>query len=131
MSGRTGSSFKLADRCTLSRDVLAVVLGAGVVWGQSGYVNPAVCAACHAEIAKTYQLTGMGRSFSRPRVEDFKTPVSYYHPASDRHYSLAERDGRLYERRQQTGYGGTETNVVEKSIDYAIGSGNHARTYLH
>jgi predicted CXXCH cytochrome family protein len=108
-----------------------IVLGATGLWGQAGYVDPAVCAGCHAEIAKTYRLTGMGRSFSRPRVEDFKTPSSYYHPASDRYYAVSARDGKIYQRRHQAGFAGKETNAVEKSIDYVVGSGDHARTYLH
>src|SRR5687768_16989692 len=29
----------------------------------SGYAEASSCAACHAEIARTYALTGMGRSF--------------------------------------------------------------------
>ena len=31
----------------------------------SAYADPASCASCHAEIARTYSLTGMARSFSR------------------------------------------------------------------
>ena len=36
----------------------------------SGYVDPAICAGCHEDIAKTYRLTGMGRSFYRPSTEN-------------------------------------------------------------
>ena len=32
---------------------------------------------------------------------------------------------------RRTGFDGQETNVVEQQIDYVIGSGNHARSYLH
>jgi hypothetical protein len=42
-------------------------LGAGT---ESGYVDPAACARCHQDIAKTYRLTGMGRSFFRPSAEN-------------------------------------------------------------
>jgi hypothetical protein len=41
------------------------------------------------------------------------------------------RDGRSYQRRWQIGFDGKETNVDEKQVDYAIGSGNHSFTYLH
>jgi predicted CXXCH cytochrome family protein len=44
---------------------------------------------------------------------------------------MLARDGRYFQRRSQKGYRGAETNVEEKQIDYAVGSGNHARTYLH
>jgi tetratricopeptide (TPR) repeat protein len=101
----------------------------------SDYVDPALCAACHQEIARTYRLTGMGRSFSRPRaesiVEDYQTHNTLNHRASDRTYTMLARDGRWFQRRHQTGFDGAETNIVEASIDYIIGSGNHARSYLH
>ena len=44
---------------------------------------------------------------------------------------MLERDGKFYQRRHQKGYDGQETNVLEKQIDYVMGSGNHGRTYLH
>ena len=101
----------------------------------SEYVNPALCAACHQEIARTYRLTGMGRSFSRPRpgnvVEDYQLHNTLNHHASDRTYTMLARDGRWFERRHQTGVDGAETNIFEASIDYIIGSGDHARSYLH
>jgi predicted CXXCH cytochrome family protein len=101
----------------------------------SGYVDPATCAICHREIARTWRLTGMGRSFYRPAaentVEDYKTHNTVYNRASDRSYTMLERDGKWYQRRSQIGFGGKETNVVEKQVEYIIGSGNHSRTYLY
>ncbi len=101
----------------------------------SDYVNPAICASCHQKIARSYGLTGMGRSFSRPRaeniVEDYQARNTLYHRASDRYYTMIARDGGWFERRHQIGFDGKETNIVETSIDYVIGSGNHARSYLH
>ena len=101
---------------------------------KSDYVDSAVCASCHQNIFKTYRLTGMGRSLYRPSadstVEDYRTHNTFYNRASDRYYTMLERDGKWYERRHQIGFGGKETNVVEKPVDYVIGSGNHVRTYL-
>lgn len=100
-----------------------------------GYVDAAACMGCHREIWDTYQETGMGRSLTRPRpeamVEDFTKPVRFYHQASDQHFTIYEKDGKYYQRRHQVGFDGSETNVVEKQIDLVVGSGNHARTYLH
>jgi len=102
--------------------------------GDSGYVDPSTCAFCHREIYETYRLTGMARSLYRPgpgkMVEDFQTHNHFYDQASDRYYTMTERDGRWYVRRHQMGFGGKETNVIEKPIDYVIGSGNHVRSYL-
>ena len=97
----------------------------------AGYVNPAQCAACHAAIAKSYGETGMGRSFYRPGPSTVPAGAKFYHQASDRYYEFTERGGALHLVRYQKGFGGAETNRVEKSIDYVLGSGNGARTYVH
>lgn len=92
------------------------------------YVDPQVCATCHREIAAEYAKTGMGRSFFRPSPAD---TGSYYHALSDTHFSMTVRDGAAYQRRWQLGFDGRETNVEELKVDYVMGSGNHARSYLH
>jgi tetratricopeptide (TPR) repeat protein len=77
----------------------------------------------------------MGRSFQRlapaGMAEDFTRNNTYYHEASDQHFTMYQRDGRFYQRRHQTGPDGRETNVVEMEIDFVLGSCDHARTYLH
>jgi hypothetical protein len=99
------------------------------------YVDSSICAGCHADIAATYRQTGMGRSFHRvnasDRTENFTTHNTLYNKASDRYYTMLERDGKLYERRYQLGFEGQQANRIEKEIDYVVGSGDHARTYLH
>ena len=101
----------------------------------AGYVDPSACAGCHKEISDSYQRTGMGRSFYRARPEliaaDIKNQDSYYHKPSDRYYTILERNGVYVQRRHQLDSAGKEINVIEKQIDYVMGSGNHARTYLH
>ncbi|MCU1258738.1 MAG: Tetratricopeptide 2 repeat protein, partial [Bryobacterales bacterium] len=94
-----------------------------------------VCAGCHPAIFQTYRQSGMGRSFYRPQtgsiIEDYTNHNSFYHAASDTHYVMLQRDGKFFQRSYQIGYDGKETSVDEKSIDFVLGSGNHARTYLH
>jgi tetratricopeptide (TPR) repeat protein len=98
-------------------------------------VNPSACAGCHAEVARNYLQTGMGRSFFRPSaantVETYAGSNQFYHPLSDTHYSMEQRSGTYYQRRWQIGFDGKEANVEELTIDYVLGSGNHARSYLH
>src|SRR5690348_10054971 len=99
------------------------------------YVDARTCAGCHREIAANYRLTGMGRSFYRPTpastFEEIKSNPEFFHSLSDTHYSMIARDGAYYQRRWQLGFAGKETNVEELKIDYVIGSGEHARSYLH
>jgi tetratricopeptide (TPR) repeat protein len=99
------------------------------------YVDPALCVGCHADVASTYRRTGMGRSFHRvnasDRTERFTTHNTLYNKASDRYYAMFERSGKLYERRYQVDFEDRPDNQSEKQIDYVVGSGDHARTYLH
>ncbi len=99
------------------------------------YVDPALCAGCHPAIAKGYALSGMARSFSRPREENAggndRARGEFFHRASGRYYSVYSRDGKWFQRRHQIGFDGKQTNILEMEMDYAIGSGNHARSYLH
>ncbi|PYV15975.1 MAG: hypothetical protein DMG07_08675 [Acidobacteria bacterium] len=97
--------------------------------GPAGYTPADSCAACHAAIWKSYRQTGMGRSFQRA----LSVPAldSFFHARSERYYSVVVREGRAYLRRHQAGYRGAVDNVVEREIHYAIGSGNHARSFLH
>lgn len=101
----------------------------------NNYVDPQLCATCHAEIAETYAKTGMGRSFSKitPQTpgDPFPAGKPFYHEASASYFSMVRHDGKIYQRRWQIGYDGKETNIEEKSADYVLGSGNHGRTYLH
>jgi predicted CXXCH cytochrome family protein len=98
------------------------------------YVDPGVCAGCHQEIARSYATTGMGQSFSRINRD---APAAKFagarvkNQASGMNYQMVQHDGKLFERRSQTGFGGQEANILEEQVDYVIGSGNHARTFLH
>jgi tetratricopeptide (TPR) repeat protein len=89
----------------------------------------AECAACHRAIVESYRRTGMGRSFRR--MERVAPEFTYDHAASEEHFRMYRRDGRFYQRRHQTGPGGFEMNVLEMPVDYVLGSGNHAQTFLH
>ena len=116
----------------------AVVLSLGVstLWAQgSGYADAKSCATCHREIAASYARTGMARSFFRPAkantIEDFAKALNYYHALSDSHYAMTVRDGQYFQRRWQLDGSGKEIHVEEVKIDYVMGSGNHARSYLH
>ena len=101
----------------------------------NSYIDSEVCAACHPAIARTYRQTGMSRSFYRPQVsnmvEDYADKNQYYHYASDTHYEMVRQGDHFYQRRYQIGYDGKQSNLDEKQIDFVLGSGSHARTYLH
>lgn len=92
------------------------------------------CAPCHREIWQGYRQTGMGRSFSLPTAENvgpLNRGSTYFHAPSDSWFSLFLRDGKYFQRRHQIDSTGKPINLLEKRIDYVMGSGNHARTFLH
>ena len=76
----------------------------------------------------------MGRSFARPtpsnKLENYAA-AKFYHSASNTWFEMAERDGKYFQRQYQIGPDKKPTNVSDTEIDFIMGSGNHARTYLH
>ena len=101
----------------------------------SDYADPTSCVNCHRDEAAGYDATGMAHAFYMPTaavtVDSPARMRTFYHQASSTWYSLTAHDGRFFERRWQKGFDGRDDNVEELSIDYVMGSGNHARTYLH
>src|ERR1051326_6376231 len=101
----------------------------------AGYVGSETCGDCHAAQYQSYQASGMARSLYRPSLEDdpeFRSPTRrYVHPKSGFHYEMIERNGALYERRFLLDDAGKPTRAREEEITYVVGSGSHARTYLH
>ena len=77
----------------------------------------------------------MARSFYRPQPqsspENFSRGNPFHHELSGEWYAMVKRGDEYYQRRWRIGYDGRETDVQESRIDYVMGSGNHARTYLH
>jgi predicted CXXCH cytochrome family protein len=99
----------------------------------AGYVEPGACAECHREIAESYARTAMARTFSAAQSEkDFPELKrgAFRHEASEEFFAVYTRDGRSYIKRRQDGFDGAAANVLEARIDYRIGSGNHARSYI-
>jgi predicted CXXCH cytochrome family protein len=96
----------------------------------AAHAQVAACAPCHADIAAEFLRTGMGRSFYRVRLSALPEEP-FYHEASDSYFAMVVRDARVYQRRWQIGFDGNPTNIDEKLVDFVLGSGNHAKTYLH
>jgi Tfp pilus assembly protein PilF len=99
-----------------------------------GYVADSACALCHSDLAVSYAAKGMARAFQRPRpasdIEDFSAPP-FVHSASGQQFQMIRKEGRLVFRRWQTGPDGQPVNVFETDVDWILGSGDHARTYLY
>ncbi|HSK81723.1 MAG TPA: tetratricopeptide repeat protein [Thermoanaerobaculia bacterium] len=117
----------------VARDLSA--LGIGVTAGAApGYADEAACALCHSDLAASYREKGMARAFARPRpgadIESFEAPPFFHEPSSQR-MEIRRRGDRLVFRRWQDGPDGQPINALEQEVDWILGSGDHARTYLY
>jgi predicted CXXCH cytochrome family protein len=99
---------------------LAIAIGCSALAADSS-----ACATCHSSIARTYAQTGMARSFTRI-TPALSTPGAYDHAASGIHYEMLARSGAYYQRQSLAG-----NDPFDSQVDYVLGSGNHARTFLH
>lgn len=113
-------------RCGIA---LALVVAAAP--GQ--YVGSKSCAPCHPAQYRGFQQTPMGRSLAAltPTVApEFNKPVQFFHPKTGRRYRVfrKQRDFLIEEffldQNRRLVYSDP------RSIRYAIGSGNHARSFL-
>jgi predicted CXXCH cytochrome family protein len=99
------------------------------------FVDPKLCAGCHAAIFETYRHTGMARAFYRPSlantVEDYSKGNPFQHAATGAYYAMEKRGGEYFQRRWEVGAEGKTDYQQEWKIDYVMGSGNHVRTYIH
>src|SRR5947209_17304399 len=99
-----------------------------------GYANDAECASCHANLVRTYQHVGMSKSFYRPRrddvIEDF-SKLPFRHAKSGDVMEMRWQGERLLFRRWQLEAAGKQVNLFEQPVDWILGSGHHARTYLY
>ena len=119
----------LTTALALTLVLVALVYTTPTVQAEPEYADSRACATCHRQIAEDYARTGMGRSFSKPTAG--ADQGEYEHALSGTHFAMTSRDGETYQRRWQIGAGGQAINVEEMRVDYVMGSGNHARSFLH
>src|SRR5258708_27675417 len=102
---------------------------------KSEYAPASACQGCHPRVAKTYHSVAMARSFYQPNqvnvIEDYSGRNQFFHAPSNRYYRMFRRDGKFFQRRYQLGAQGNEENAFEQEATHIIGSGEHARSYLH
>lgn len=126
------------SRCQLGFFVLLLLTAfccVASIFGQESRTQPratsvremdARCANCHREIYQRYMATPM-RNASGLAEEGF-IPGSYSNAASGITYQIVQQQGTvwlLYDRPGDKNLNGRQ------KLDYFMGSGNHARTYLY
>jgi tetratricopeptide (TPR) repeat protein len=101
------------------------LIAAAASAAEPGYVDPALCRKCHTANYDSYRRTGMARTFSS--ATGVSPLAGFLHMGSRRSYRTVNRSDGVYLQRADIGGG----NLLEKRIDFAIGSGAHSRTYVH
>ncbi len=99
-----------------------------------GYVPDRACAECHEDLADSYRHVGMGRSFYRMTpevlVEDFENNT-FFHEPSGNHYEMVRRGDEVFQRRYRVDRTGKRYAVLERKVEWVMGSGHNGRTYLY
>jgi len=97
------------------------------------YVADSACRICHPQLYDSYQHVGMAQSFARPEnakvIETFGE--EFFHKPSQRYYQIRKEGEDLIFRRWQRDAEGKPINEFEIRIDWILGSGNRARSYLY
>lgn len=106
---------------------------ANIGQGKASYVGDASCASCHSDEYAGFQDHGMADSFYpvKPdnRPEDFSVDA-IYHAETDFYYQPIEDDGEYYQLEYRLDDAGNRIHSVRRRMDYVVGSGGAAFTYL-
>ncbi len=99
----------------------------------SDFVGDAACVDCHEDQWAGFQEHGMARSYyaltPEKTVENFDAePI--WHEESGFWYQVVEKDGTYWQEEFRLDANGKRTHSLKRRMDFVIGSGNAARTYL-
>lgn len=96
------------------------------------YVGDEACLPCHQDKFDSFKRTGMGRSMSIPSARDtlgqVTRPVELHE--SGKSFEVYWQKGKLFHREYELDPAGKAIFSDTRQVDYAVGSGDHGRTYL-
>jgi Flp pilus assembly protein TadD len=115
------------------RDSLAPPAGGELT--TAGYAAPDSCGGCHRDIASSYRAVAMAQSLRRAGPEDAVRGDAranrIEHPPSGYVYEMRNEGGRFIQRRYERDERGRPVRVFDREATFVMGSGRHARSYLH
>ena len=100
---------------------------------QSPYAGSEACAACHPEQYRGFRTTAMARSLapiSLRAAPEFQTPVQFSHPRTGSHFRVFHEGSDFVIEEFLPPSAGDLSYSDLRKVSFAIGSGNHARSYL-
>lgn len=97
------------------------------------YTGKQACASCHEDIAGSFALTGMGRSFYKPQrataIERFDPPQVVHDASSGYSYHPFWKGDSLFLLEFRLSGGDTVYRRLEV-LDFVVGSGHQTRSYV-
>lgn len=97
------------------------------------YAGDDACFSCHEDEYRGFKRHGMAHSFYRltaeTAVEDFSAPP-IRHASSGYSYRVFAKAGHYYQEEFQVDSRGKKTHSLVREMQYVVGSGTAARTYL-
>src|SRR5258708_5284674 len=92
------------------------------------------CEQCHPQIAARYRHVSMSETFgrvdARSSIEDVRE-AEFFHETKKQFYRVTRRNGHVFQERYEKDEKGGPVRAFELEATHIVGSGRHARTYLH
>lgn len=92
------------------------------------------CRSCHEREVAAYASISMSRAFTTPGagnvLSDFTRNNTFFHARSGFRYAMTRRGDDYYVRQWRENSSGRPYASEERRIDFVIGSGRHAQSYL-
>ena len=94
------------------------------------YIGTDQCASCHSEQHESYLKTTHSIATAKTDPRSEPGPTTYKHPVLGFLYEVQRKEGRLVHRETVNDTNGAAIAVTEKPIEFTVGSGAHAKSYL-
>ncbi|MDA8744019.1 multiheme c-type cytochrome [Rubripirellula amarantea] len=94
------------------------------------YVGMQSCKDCHPDQYASYQTTTHAKSFRTTSAVSEPANGKLFHEPSNRVYESWSKDDELVHREVILGNEGKPVSKVDRAINFTVGSGTHAHTYL-
>ncbi|SFC83477.1 Tetratricopeptide repeat-containing protein [Flexibacter flexilis DSM 6793] len=102
---------------------------------QAHFVGKQTCISCHQDIYNSFQHTGKGKAFHRPSrnnvIEVFDNQAVFDKYKNLRYVAFWRDTNMLMAEFRLATNGKDTTHYREQKVDFVIGSGNQARSYLY
>jgi len=99
----------------------------------SEYVGSSTCAACHADLVRSYAATPMARSSGKLQggeLREFPGRSEFFHARSGVRYHVVKESGRYFMEFVRQVSGSAQSMQGRRELAYFVGSGAAAQGYL-